>query len=48
MGGSDHFYFLEAVATVVFLTASNNDVKLGEAPAVHFALLLNRRLVLRE
>ena len=38
MGGSDHFYFLEAVATVVILlTASNNDVKLGEAPAVHFA-----------
>ena len=37
MGGSDHFYFLEAVATVVILTASNNYVKLGEARAVHFA-----------
>ena len=37
MGESDHCYFLEAVATVVILTASNNDLKLGEAPAVHFA-----------
>ena len=37
MGGSNHCYFLEAVATVVILTASNNDVKLGEARAVHFA-----------
>ena len=37
MGGSDHCYFLEAVATVVILTARNNDVKLGEVPAVHFA-----------
>ena len=37
MGGSDHCYFLEAVATVVILTASNNDVKLSEVPAVHFA-----------
>ena len=37
MGGSDHCYFLEAVATVVILlTASNNDVKLGEARAVRF------------
>ena len=37
MGRSDHCYFLEAVATVVILTASNNDVKLDEARAVHFA-----------
>ena len=38
MGGSDHCYFLQAVATVVILlTASNNDVKLGEARVVHFA-----------
>ena len=37
MGGSDHCYTLEAVATVVILTASNNDVKLGDARAVHFA-----------
>ena len=37
MGGSDHCYFLEAVATVVILTVSNNGVKLGEARAVHFA-----------
>ena len=37
MGQTDHCYFLEAVATVVILTASNNDVKLGEARAVHFA-----------
>ena len=37
MGGNDHCYFLEAVATVVIPTASNNDVKLGEARAVHFA-----------
>ena len=38
MGGSGPCYFLEAVATVVILlTASNNDVKLGEARVVHFA-----------
>ena len=37
MGESDHCYFLEAVATVVILTASNNDVKLGDARVVHFA-----------
>ena len=37
MGGSNHCYFLEAVAAVVILTASNDDVKLGEARAVHFA-----------
>ena len=29
--------FLDAVATVVILKASNNDVKLGETGTVHFA-----------
>ena len=37
MGGFDHFYFLDAVATVDVLTASNNDVNLVETQTVHFA-----------
>ena len=47
-GVSDHSYFLDAVATVHVLTASNIDVKLEEIRPVHFACLSNRRLVLRE
>ena len=36
-GVSDHCYFLDAVATVHVLTASNIDVKLEEIRPVHFA-----------
>ena len=37
-GESDHFYFfLDVVATVDVLTASNNDVNFVETRAVHFA-----------
>ena len=38
--------FLDAVATVHVLTASNIDVKLQEIRPVHFAWLSNRRLFL--
>ena len=34
-GVSDHSYFLDAVATVHVLTASNIDVKLEEIRPVH-------------
>ena len=38
MGGSDHHYFLKAVATVDVLTpAIENDVKHVEARTVHFS-----------
>ena len=47
-GGSDHYYFLDAVATVHVLTANNIDVKLEEIRFVHFPWLSIRRLVLRE
>ena len=48
MGGSENFHFLDAVATVDVLTASNNDVNFVETQTVHFAWLLSRRFVLRE
>jgi len=35
-GESDHCYFLDVVATVDVLTASNNDVNFVETRAVHF------------
>ena len=37
MGRNDHCYFLNAVATVDVLTASNNDVIFVETQTVHFA-----------
>ena len=48
MGGSENFHFLDAVATVDVLTASNNDVNFVETQTVHFELLLSRRFVLGE
>ena len=49
MGGSNNYcYFFNAVATVEVFTASNNDINFVETQAVHFALLLNRRFILRE
>ena len=40
--------FLDAVAKLDVLTASNNDVELVETRTTHFARQLNRPLILRE
>ena len=40
MGGSDHCYFFNVVATADVLTASNNDVNFVETQTIHFAWLL--------
>ena len=37
--GSDHFFFMDAVATVDALSGSNNEVKLVEIRTIHFARL---------
>ena len=42
------FTFLDTVATVDVLTASNNDVNFVETQTIHFAWPLNHNLVLRE
>ena len=39
IGGRDHFFLLDAAATVDVLTASRDDVKLVEARTVHFSSL---------
>ena len=36
IGGRDHFFLLDAAATVDVLTASNDDLKLVETRTVHF------------
>ena len=36
MGGGDHCYFLDAVATVVFLTTNKKNVNLVKIRTVHF------------
>ena len=36
MGGGDHCYYLDAVATVVVLTTNEKNVNLFEIRTVHF------------